>query len=108
MEGLDEFEELGWYAIFGEDKEESFTINGVEGFYLVEKCCPSLEAVLLAALKALFQDECSVGGTLLFAETVLWLVTDVVKDGLQSLRYHGINELDCGIEQHDTAPVFEQ
>jgi hypothetical protein len=74
--------ESGWYAVFGEDKEESFTINGVEGFYLVEKGCPRLEAVLLAALKALLQDECSVDGTLLFAETVLWLVADVVKDGL--------------------------
>jgi hypothetical protein len=50
VEGLDEFEESGWYAVFGEDKEESFTINGVEGFYLVEKRCPSLEAGLLAAL----------------------------------------------------------
>jgi hypothetical protein len=82
VEGLDEVEESGWNAVFREDKEESFAINGVEGFYLVEKRCPSLEAVLLAALKALLQDECSVGGTLLFAETVLWLVADVVKDGL--------------------------
>ena len=107
VEGLDEVEESGWNAVFGEDKEESFTIKGVDGFYLVEKRCPSLEAVLLAALKALLQDESSVGSALLFAETVLWLVTDVVKDGLKPFRYHGINELDCGIEQHDTAPVFE-